>query len=912
MERHLILQELILRPAGEWTPAGGWAVVRVVEGAGYCLQTGTAREINAGDAVIAGSHAAAVFRASQLGLLKLQFFLILPQYLNGLLTVTEWRQLEDASSQAATRLLYFAADDPMAQKFTRIVAQSPRDGLAARAMFLQLWAAGVTRLLPVSVASPTTANLLGHFREFVGKMLEADLAVRSLTELSEQLHCSKRHFSRLFRREFGVSLHTHQTELRLQRARQLLADADAKIINVAYDSGYRHLGLFNAMFKKRFGLTPSEWRHQNLSAPPKNYSKRTRAVLVLLLVSLQIFLAGVARAQATHVEQHFQVEKYVVTGNTILSPAQMDAILTNTPGALGTNVTFADIRAALGNLQMAYRERGFVTVSVGLPPQKLTHATVKIKVIEGRLARIKVQGNDYFSTENVLRALPGLNTNQLLNSHVFQRELDLANASRDRQVYPVISPGLEPGTSELILKVKDRLPLHARVEINNQATPGTPDSRVNFNAQYDNLWQLDHQIGVSYSFTPVNFHEAGNYYFAPVDLPLIANYSAYYRLPLGPAESVQEQIDASHGQFGYDEVTHRFNLPPSSGRPELTVYASRSVADTGVQRGANGILAKDVMMTNSTGGVYGPVTITTNSAGQNITLNESIGLKLSLPLPPMEDISSVLMLGADFKRYQQTSYNTNENYFILQYPDTSVPGGIATSSTPVPQPQETRYSGVDYFPVNAGISASRPDPWGSTAFNAQANFNLVAINGYTQSGTNHTQGGLSEIAYTSKAGDNYLTLQTGVNREQRLYKDWTVLFRADGQWADTPLISNEQFGMGGVAGVRGYTDGENYGDTGWRVMFEPRTPMVNLGMVDGDIPFWVRASVFMDYGETYLLQKVSATSQDAAEFWGCGASLTANIGSHLDARLTVAWPLLSTALTPAGDFHFYFGVGAQF
>jgi hemolysin activation/secretion protein len=912
VERHLILQELILRPSGEWTPAGGWTVVRVAGGAGYCLQAGMAREVNAGDAVMVGPHAAAIIRASQLGLLKLEYFLILPQYLNGLLTVTEWRQLEDASSQAATRLLYFAAADPMAQKFTRMVAQSPRDGLAVRSMFLQLWAGGITRLLPVPVASPTTANLLGHFREFVGKMLEADLAVRSLTELAAQLHCSKRHFSRLFRREFGVSLRAHQTELRLLRARQLLADADAKIINVAYESGYRHLGLFNAMFKKRFGLTPSEWRQQNLSAPPKNYSQRARAVLVLLLVSLQIFLAPAGRAQASNAVPHFQVEKYVVTGNTVLSPAQMNGILTNTPGALGTNVTFADIRVALGNLQMAYRERGFVTVSVGLPPQKLTNATVQIKVIEGRLARIQVEGNEYFSTENVLRALPGLNTNRLLNSHVFQRELDLANASRNRQVYPVISPGLEPGTSELTLKVKDQFPLHARVEINNQATPGTPDSRVNFNAQYDNLWQLDHQIGVSYSFTPVNFHEAGNYYFAPVDLPLIANYSAYYRLPLGPAQSVQQTIDASHGQFGYDEVTHRFNLPPPSGRPELTVYASRSVSDTGVQAGPNGILAQGVMMTNSTGGVYGPVTITTNSAGQNITLNESLGLKLSLPLPPVGDINSVLLLGADFKHYQQTSYNTNENYFILQYPDTGVPGGIATSTTPEPQPQKPRNSGVDYFPVNAGISASRPDPWGSTAFNAQANFNLAAINGFTRSGTNLTQGGLSEIAYTSKAGDNYLTLQTGVSREQRLYKDWTVLFRADGQWADTPLISNEQFGMGGVAGVRGYTDGENYGDTGWRVMFEPRTPMVNLGMVDGDVPFWVRASVFMDYGETYLLQKVSATSQDAAQFWGCGASLTANIGSHLDARLTVAWPLLSTALTPAGDFHFYFGVGAQF
>jgi hemolysin activation/secretion protein len=696
-----------------------------------------------------------------------------------------------------------------------------------------------------------------------------------------------------------VPLRAHQTELRLQRARQLLADADAKIINVAYNSGYRHLGLFNAMFKKRFGLTPSEWRRQNLPVPPKNEFRRVRLVPALLLWATARFLLSTSVLPAQ-------------TTNTLLTSAQMDLALTNTPGAVGTNVTFTAIRAALGNLQMAYRERGFVTVSVSLPPQKLTNGVVQVRVIEGRLASIKVQGNDYFSTPNVLRALPGLNTNQLLNSHVFQHELDLANANRNRQIYPVISPGPEPGTSELILKVKDRLPLHARVEINNQATPGTPDSRVNFNAQYDNLWQLEHQIGVSYSFTPVNFHEPGDFNFSPFDDPLIANYSVYYRLPLGPAESVQEQIDASHGQFGYDEVTHRFNMPPSSGRPELTFYASRSVSDTGVQKGPNGVLAASSMLTNSTGTPYTPVQITTNSAGQNVTLNEGLGTKLSLPLPPVEDITTLLFLGADFKRYQEVSCNTNENYFILQTPDTGVAGGIATTTTAEPQAQKTRYTGVDYFPVNAGFSASRPDPWGTTTLNAQANFNLATISEYSHSGTNHSHGGMSDIAYSSKAENHYLTLQSGLSREQRLYKDWTVLFRADGQWADTPVISNEQFGMGGVAGVRGYTDGECYGDTGWRVAVEPRTPMVNLGMVDGDIPFWMRASVFMDYGETYLLEKVSATSQDAAQFWGCGASLTANIGSHLDARLTVAWPLLTTELTPAGDFHFYFGVGAQF
>ena len=755
-----------------------------------------------------------------------------------------------------------------------------------------------------------------------------------------------------------MPLRAHQTELRLQRALQLLADADAKIINVAYESGYRHLGLFNAMFKKRFGVTPSEWRRQNLLAPPKKFLRRSVSVLVMLWLLMQVRLTTAAvattdtpsQAQAraavlqklseadspenmgvktlpaaiskpaalaghvnTNAGPQFKVEKYLVSGNSVLKPEKLGEIFTNVPNAFGTNVTFTDIRAALGDLQMAYRERGFVTVSVSLPPQKLTNAEVKIKVTEGRLAAINVKGNNHYSTENVLRALPSLHTNMLLNSHVFQRELDLANANRDRQIYPVIGPGLEPGTSELTLKVKDRFPLHARVEINNQATPGTPDSRVNFSAQYGNLWDLEHQVGVQYSFTPVNFSGANNYYFTPLDTPLIANYSAYYRLPLGRVESVQKQIDNSGGHFGYNEVTHQFQIPPASGRPELTIYASRSVTDTGVQKGPNGVLARSVFVTNAVGTVYGPLNITTNSAGQNLTLNEGLGFKLSLPLPQLKNISSTITFGADFKRYRAVSFNTNENYFILQQPDSSAPGGIVTSISPAPQNQPPRVSGVDYLPVNLGWNASMPDNYGFNSFNAQANFNLAAFNGFTQSDTNVTHGGMSQVAYSPKAKDNYLTIQAGASREQRLYKDWTMLIRADGQWASTPLFSNEQYGMGGVAGVRGYTDGEAYGDTGWRVMLEPRTPLINIGMVDGDLPFWLRVSVFMDYGQIHTLEShVAAFVRQANNFWGAGSSLTANIGSHLDARLTVAFPLLSAANTSAGDLHVYFGVGAQF
>jgi hemolysin activation/secretion protein/AraC-like DNA-binding protein len=920
-----------------------------------------------GDGFVAGFNANTVVRASQLGPLKLQFFTVQPQYLSGLLTIAEWHQLESASKNPLTRVTFFTASEPFGQKFARITAQTPTDGLTMRCALLQLWTGAAANVIGPLSTSAGSNKLHERFRQLVGQMPEARLSECSLSELAAQLHCSQRHFSRLFREEFGVTFRACQSELRLQHARQLLASSDAKIINIAYDSGYRHLGLFNSMFKKRFGVTPGEWRQQNLHkdvpTQPRNQRARFTGRISVLLAMLGLHFVSPVGAQtnppamakpvhsatvSTNVGPRFEVEKYLVMGNSILPPAIIGQVITNADGAFGTNVTFDGIRTTMTELQKAYRERGYVTVSVGLPRQKLTNATVKLQVTEGQLAAINVTGNSYYSSNNVMRALPSLHTNMLLNSHVFQGELDRANASRDRQIYPVISPGLEPGTSELTLKVKDRLPLHARVELNNQSTPGTPDMRANFSAQYDNLWDLEHQIGLQYSCAFQEFKSENDYSATPLDDPLVANYSIYYRLPLGGYNSVQEQVDAHPGSFGYNEVTHKFNLPSATGRPELTIYASRATTDTGVQRGPQDFLA-DEMSTNSSGVVFHPLSITTNSAGDNVTLNEDLGLKLTLPLPQLGKITASLSLGADFKRYQQTSYNTNENAFETQYFDQQ--GGFHVDDFSAPQSQPAIYSIVNYFPFNIGLNGPVPDKFGTTFLNAAANFNVLPIfsegtksvsvtntiivngiptNTVTQSEKRYFGDSFSDIGYAN-ARDHYVTLQFSADRVQTIYKDWSVKLHADGQWANGALFSNEEYAMGGMAGVRGYTDGQAYGDTGWRFSIEPQTPFMNIGMVDGDVPFWVRASVFMDYGQLYLLDGnhfAGFTSLNGLpagnvpnnpsrlSFWGVGWSATANIGEHCDARLTMAFPLIDPArragFSPEHNLHIYFGVGAQF
>ena len=47
---------------------------------------------------------------------------------------------------------------------------------------------------------------------------------------------------------------------------------------------------------------------------------------------------------------------------------------------------------------------------------------------------------------------------------------------------------------------------------------------------------------------------------------MVASYSGYYRLPLGFGQGLRENYEQLPVTFGYDEVSHRFNLPPPTGQ----------------------------------------------------------------------------------------------------------------------------------------------------------------------------------------------------------------------------------------------------------------------------------------------------------------------------------------------------------
>jgi AraC-like DNA-binding protein len=111
-----------------------------------------------------------------------------------------------------------------------------------------------------------------HLLEALGSLRLTEIMEYSVEQLSHKFRVGHRQVNRLLNKRFGFSLGGLKMEARLLMAASLLRDPDLKVIHVAEQAGFNHLGLFNTCFKRRFGASPSEWRRRSLLAGSETIS----------------------------------------------------------------------------------------------------------------------------------------------------------------------------------------------------------------------------------------------------------------------------------------------------------------------------------------------------------------------------------------------------------------------------------------------------------------------------------------------------------------------------------------------------------------------------------------------------------------------------------------------------------------
>lgn len=405
----------------------------------------------------------------------------------------------------------------------------------------------------------------------------------------------------------------------------------------------------------------------------------------------------------------FNVFEFQIDGNTVLPKGKLEEAVYP---FLGEEKTIDDVEKARGALEKTYQDAGYLTVSVSIPQQEVNQGLVMLKVTEGSIEKLRVKDSKYTSLAEIKSRVPEFEEGKVPNFPVAQQQLGTVNRGQNRQVTPVLRPGKSPGKVEVDLKVQDQLPVHGSLEVNDKYSQNTTKTRVNGSVRYENLWQKDHSIGISFQLSPENTDE-------------VQVVSATYLIP-------------------------RMN---------------------GDYFAAYGVLSESSAKASS----VGDLSVVGN--------NNILGARYIHPLPMLENYYHSATLGADYK-------DSND------------------SASELP---------ISYAAILLGYDGTLQNQDSQTQFNLGLNFSVRGLGNKEE-----------QFAYKRYlAQPNYVYLRSELKHTQKLSYDWSILAKLGGQVANGPLISAEQFAMGGVDSVRGYVESSALGDNGIMTSLELHTPSLN-------------------------------------------------------------------------------------
>jgi AraC family transcriptional regulator len=102
---------------------------------------------------------------------------------------------------------------------------------------------------------------LRRIKEFVNAKMEGEL---TLCEMAQSVELSTAHFSRMFRKSTGESPHHFVLRHRVERAKEMLRAAEARVLDVAVACGFKTQQHFARVFRRMCGVSPTEYRQEFL------------------------------------------------------------------------------------------------------------------------------------------------------------------------------------------------------------------------------------------------------------------------------------------------------------------------------------------------------------------------------------------------------------------------------------------------------------------------------------------------------------------------------------------------------------------------------------------------------------------------------------------------------------------------
>jgi len=195
----------------------------------------------------------------------------------------------------------------------------------------------------------------------------------------------------------------------------------------------------------------------------------------------------------------FAIERFEILGNTLIAKGEIDSVLAAHAGA---ERNFADVQRAVEALEALYRQRGYSTVYVAVPEQELEKGVVRLRVVEGKIAKVLVEGNTVFAEENIRASLPQLKEGDAPVATRLSENIQLANENPAKQVEVLLGVGEREGEVNARVRVKDEKPWRIAATLDNTGTEATGQHRLGVSFQHNNLFDADQSASFSYTTAP--------------------------------------------------------------------------------------------------------------------------------------------------------------------------------------------------------------------------------------------------------------------------------------------------------------------------------------------------------------------------------------------------------------------------
>ena len=144
-----------------------------------------------------------------------------------------------------------------------------------------------------------------------------------------------------------------------------------------------------------------------------------------------------------------------------------------------------------------FRQHDRPIVDVSVPEQNISAGAVQILVLEGRLGRVRVEGNHWFSKNSIARDIRQRPGKPITGAPLLE-DIAWLNQNPFRHVDLVFEKGAKPGETDIVLRTQDRLPVRVFADYEDSGTAQTGRDRlqagINWGDAFGRNQQMSYQI----------------------------------------------------------------------------------------------------------------------------------------------------------------------------------------------------------------------------------------------------------------------------------------------------------------------------------------------------------------------------------------------------------------------------------